>query len=1068
MCSHLANSTVLQDGLKKVCSKFKSKVQQQVQNIADKINFEQEVQIGDQFVTFGGKLSYHPSSSGADEIKISATASATKLSDYLSADDLKLDITIDFDGKITMARIAGTAHLLVSDGQDESRNDDGSGAFEINFQDGSFSLQATLQTLPVYLSKSFALTKGTATLTLTNDTLGVEVSANALVTYASGKQPIQMEIKAMYMSEDNSFVLSGSSDRTVPAVLGLKVLTVGNLSFSGELRQRNLYRAALGGTLCVGSDCEAMSQNDNNLVSVLSVVYSRDTKEWLFLAQLNKVDVRRALRAISDSDSSQDSLIAIGESDGSQVPDLLNMQLENGVIVLSNQDALVQEEGFPAMNVKAGLTIAASAHITEASPTVFEVCVPVSDNTVTIAEQPAKFKVAVHSASTDGDFVGGSQILAFGALKSSGKLVYTMKFRESLQLAQAAFEIPMRKSVRKGVSALSRCMDKAPEIFYTIDEDLTGTDNGHFAASGRTTSGEFGATVLMSKEAGVKSFVVAATMTSEFFGKLVSERLGGKNPMAEMALFSNFHVAVVAANQQISLPQGVSLPAPFEDQSIVEKGFCIVGQLGLPSKPCNGPICGLVTKSMGGGRKVAMSGCFSGTETSFKLSLNSVPLSPAASIEEAGIEFTLKPASVEVAGTITVNIDIKGKQYVFKGRVSLEQKGVVTMLGIQGSAIGMFTNVFGLANLNLYDLTIGASVGQVAGVPALTSAVIGGGACFGSKERCRLVQQGNATQGVIAGKLYLGFDAVGSAYFYAEVAGSLTLQDVASSLHKSLKLPDWASQIGIQGYSSGSNAFMSFATVSTQIETLEPPLRIDMGFMVQGRMPLLCNLLGFKIVATSDGFTVACDASNKISLAGGKVLLAEGKSSDHGPSFELSASPSGFGGAINGYANIPGLGEGQINMDLSSTSYSGKMSGVKLFGSELAFDLSVALDIADPSKFELEAELDSPGGISDKLAAILRTKTDQLKARVNNLKSRRQARNEGQNNMCEKAASRLSRRETDCNNAKSAENDAKKRQKSNKKKLRQIACAKVRIASAAKTSACIATEAFEKVYTWLP
>jgi hypothetical protein len=369
-----------------------------------------------------------------------------------------------------------------------------------------------------------------------------------------------------------------------------------------------------------------------------------------------------------------------------------------------------------------------------------------------------------------------------------------------------------------------------------------------------------------------------------------------------------------------------------------------------------------------------------------------------------------------------------------------------------------------MERLNLYDLTLGASVGQVAGVPALTSAVIGGGACFGSNTQCSLVQQGNATQGVMAGKLYLGFDVVGSAYFYTEVAGSLTLQDVASSLHKSLKLPVWAGQIGIEGYTSTSNAFMSFATMPTTIETLDPPLLINQGFMVQGRMPFLSNNLGFKIVATSDGFTAALDASNAISLAGGKLLLAQSKTSDHGPSFELSASTSGFGGAINGYANILGLGEGQINMYLSSTSYSGKMDGVKVFRSELVFDLSVALDFVDPTKFDLEAVLDSPGRVGDKLGAILIAKANRLKERVDNLRVRRKAQSESRNNMCDKATQNLSSKQSDCDNAKNAENNENARRRNaakwQKKKQRQVACAKVPAATSAKRVKCTVTQQY--------
>jgi hypothetical protein len=1058
MCKALTESKVLQEALTKACNAFSGRVKKQIQNIADKISFKQQVQIGEQSVVFEGQLSYYPSTSGADEIEISATASAeAKLNKYVSADSLELTLRVDTDGKITVAKIKGTAHLHLGEEREmDSEHDDGSGTFEISFEDGTFSLESTLHTNQIQFSDAFALDEGTATLTLTNNTFSVGVSATAAVKYASDQQPILIPVEASYHSADHSFMLSGSSNATVTSVGGLKMLSVGDLSLSGKVRDGQLHTAAVGGTMCLGSNCESLAQGDNNLVSTLSLTYSQEQKAWLFLTHLKEVNLEKALASITERSFN--------------MPDLLNTQLEQGIIALSSQDSAVDVNGFPKMSVKAGLTIAASAHITNDEETVFEACVPLAGSVVTIAEKPAKFKVAVHEKPTDHNFVGGSQILAFGALEGSGlNLVYSMKFEETLKLIAMAINkaggsVPddgLNGPVGEGVNAIAKRMDRLA-MLYHIDENLIGSGDKHVALTGWSTTGGFGATILGGMEGGENTFVAAASMNSQFFGELLKDRLGD-NPLASMPLFSNFDVAVMAATHDVTLPEGVNLPSPFDAQRTVEKGFCLVGKIGSPLHPCEETLCSLVSKAMSNNKTLAMSGCFGGAETSFKVGVESVKLSDAVTMAEAAIGFTLTPTSVEVAGTTTFNIMVKDNELSFGSKLSLTQAGPSTMLGIEGSLSGIVSNMFGMDKLSFYDMTLGASVGQVASVPTLTSAKIGGGACLGETDKCYAAAKGNApSDGTIAGKLYLGIDASGKAYFYTELNSKFTLQDVASAIHQSLQLPDWAAQAGVFGYTEQSSPFMSFSTLPVTIDTLVPPLKIPAGFAMQGRLQMFNNQLGFKVAATTDGFKLALDAAQKISLADGKLLIAESKTSDAGPSFELTAGPTSFGGAINGYARIPGMGEGQIDMDLSSTSFSGKLAGVKVFGSELTFDLSFAMAAGISAQFEIEAVMDSPGGIGGDVAAILKEKAQKMSQRIQGLTSRLSHRHHGQG-VCEDAKRKVSDHQRKCDDARHVADNARRRNAVRAWGAKKLECGSLSGAQAWKNTACAASHVFGKV-----
>lgn len=1068
MCQTLASSQVLQDGLYKASASFRNAAAEAIKEIAGAIEFKTTVLIAGQSVDFTGKLTFQSSAAGADMIDITATASAFQLNKYLSASELELTVSVDTDGNIQKAQIGGTAILKTTDGD----HNDGSGTFVIDLDDKQFALHATIQTKSIAFSDAFSLNAGTLKIYLTDEEVkSLEIDADADVNYASG-ETINIAIEAKYSRFTESFEVGGKSDAVVSSLGGLDVLSIGKLLFTGQFNKFGLREATIEGSLCLGSnsDCHEMVQSSNNLVAHLKLEYNGGS--WLFVAQLNDLDVKRAIAIVSSQAASN-------------LPDVLNLHLSRAAIAISGNDTDVDllrnidvgNKRATMMHIQAGLTIAASAEFTDKKQTVFVFRLPFAGHEVGVVEKPASFMVTLRDPSSTEDFTGGDSALKFGMFKHAenvaSQIFYSMKFNKAMPIALAAcrkagVNVPQPAGlVGKGIQMMGHVMDKLPDIYYTFIEHLNDEGDKHFGIQGRTDTGEFGVTVLVSDVNGEKSVLAAVSMSTAFFNGLLSEAMGGSNPLANFAVFSNMAVAVQASSADIALPGDVTLPAPFKNKKSVKKGFCLSGEIGTPTQPCGSdPVCALVSKVLKGDIKAGMEGCFSPAEVSFALYLKSIKLTKSFKIKETALTFSVKPAIVGIAGTMDIEVTIQGSPlpYLFKGKAEIKQSAVATMLGFQGGANGLFSGVFGIDKLNMYNLVLGAEIGVniQTGVPFPSSALIGGGICFGSKEKCARAVGGTA-DGVIAGSLNLGFSVAGDAYFYAAMGGSLTTQQVASTFSDSIQLPVWAASIGIFGYTDLSAPYMSFATLPVTIDVLDPPLHIKQGFVLQGRLPMLDNMFAFHISATSSGISVLLDASKAISLGGGAIVIAKERGATEGPSGGLSIAPGTFSGHLNGYAHVEGLGSGSITIELAGSSYSGIMKDVSVFGSSLAFDLAFEFDFKDPTKIHLHASLGNPDGIGQGLAKKIKGAVRDLNPVIDKLQKIADKLTSDRG-LCEKATKAYEVTQKQCDELKSKEKQTTtKKEKKKVKRERKSKCKSAKARKLTKKSACLGKKATKSI-----
>ena len=334
-------------------------------------------------------------------------------------------------------------------------------------------------------------------------------------------------------------------------------------------------------------------------------------------------------------------------------------------------------------------------------------------------------------------------------------------------------------------------------------------------------------TVSGKKQTGVLAAVVIDTVV---FGNLIKGVLGS-NPFETMAILSNMQVSAYVSNADFSLPDPVTLPAPFDSTRNIKRGFCFDGRIGNPTISCGeDPICSLAKSELDEGTSLTVQGCMDKDDVSLMIGVADIKLSKSATLRTAGLTYTAVSSPLSVAFGAEATLDVVMEDPVtFNGKLYLKQSGALSLLGFSLAASGMIPRAFGVERLQMYDLVLAAEVGVAAGAPVVKSMTIGGGICFGKYSNCdamvsgsneeELIAQGHRTvprfddyhehltmlqsqaktTGTIAAKLYAGFDATGKAFFYAGIT-AVTMADIAKAFVGSNKLPDWMSKVGIEAF----------------------------------------------------------------------------------------------------------------------------------------------------------------------------------------------------------------------------------------------------------------------------
>ena len=431
------------------------------------------------------------------------------------------------------------------------------------------------------------------------------------------------------------------------------------------------------------------------------------------------------------------------------------------------------------------------------------------------------------------------QIFSLGQPKNSSEMLYSYKFSKVLPLAVEAYNEAVGGSLDCGsisdnLGFLDDLMDKFP-LSLTMNADLLDEDLKYFAVQGTTEDNALGVTFLVNRQkvnGEQKTGVLAAVvLDTSVFGDLIDEVIGF-NPFETVAILSNIQVSAYVSTSDFELPDPVTLPAPFEATRQIKSGFCFDGRLGRPTKTCSDPVCEYVTGVMDDGFQLTLAGCIGDGSVDLLIGVSNIIISDTVTLRTAGLTYTSDASDQSMSFGAMAVLDVVMEDVVtFKGSLYLKQKAALTLLGLSFSCSGMIPNAFGIEDLNMYDLVLAAEVGFAAGAaPVLNSLTIGGGICFGDSTKCLAMVSGSSdaelialgtsepsnyherhahltmlqerakSNGVIAAKLYAGFDtSSGMVFFYAAIT-AVTMADIASAFVGSDNLPGWMSELGIEAY----------------------------------------------------------------------------------------------------------------------------------------------------------------------------------------------------------------------------------------------------------------------------
>eukprot|EP00658_Telonema_sp_P-2_P067914 TRINITY_DN5684_c0_g2_i8.p1 TRINITY_DN5684_c0_g2~~TRINITY_DN5684_c0_g2_i8.p1 ORF type:complete len:1445 (+),score=472.45 TRINITY_DN5684_c0_g2_i8:193-4527(+) len=1055
--------------------------------------------IGGAAFQFDGSLSYDDNSG---ELSISASnAQIRAVNKYVSMNQLSLGVTANLENKtLTSAEIDGQASVSFGFG------DNSTGSVSIGLGEDELDLQATLETAKIDLGGALTLASGSLDLGYDGSTIVMGLKATAEVQYSSKNDPLEIEVEASYNSSSQTVDLTGYMNTMVPKVFGLGFLSVGKASLAATLVSGKVESAQIGGVLCVGSssDCEDGESSSSNLLAQLTLEYAAATTttlpligysstrndqvwtesrpeprlvqaasgEWSFLAKVNQLDVRKAVTVFADS------------SVAKKIPDILNIglkPLQEGcsagssvddcffLIAVTNTPRTL--DGIePPVELAAGLSLVAKLQVPPSkTPSLLQLSMPINGAKVTLpGSSPsspsfAKFKISmneigktVFSAKSPIGSVELPGLIALGQPTLNGKVVYDINYPKLVPLVLAAVQegVPGLKSLQIPKVATSSMkffdgMMSKLGLQLQMKSDFTSKTSKYFAITGETNDGGLGLTVMIAKQSQGTGIVAALALNTVFFGKLMKGVLG-TNPFGSVRILSNLNVAAYVSTLDFTLPDAVSLPSPFEDVRDMKSGFCFDGRLGRPTVKCGSdPVCAIAKKAfVSKDSELTLAGCVSKTAVSLEFGISDIAISKSVTLTFAGItyESQLTPPSAQFGATASLEVIMKDP-VLFEGSLYLKQDAASTVVGFSFSTSGMIPKAFTIKWLQMYDLVLAAEVGVAAGVPVINSLTIGGGLCFGSYSKCKvlvsgddeatLLERGHSTTpqhgdyekhlalvekakltGVVAAKLYAGFDLDGNVFMYAGIT-KVNLADIASAFSGSNNLPGWLSKIGLEAYDqqacdeqggTACFAYMSYAVQEKTIDQLTPAITIPMGFQVQGRLTMFGASMGFYMKFVLTQMSIQLDASplNMFSGAvkvyrlnkGIKVGLAQSLlqmgtevakvyDSTKGPYFSLDADLSSkkFKLELNGYAKIAGLGEAGVQLMVSTTNFEMTLVKVPVFSSPITMDLYIKLPFSDPKKIEIAASLDLSGlnKMSEPLVKATKAATKSLEALKNDI-----------------------------------------------------------------------------------
>eukprot|EP00656_Telonema_subtile_P009661 TRINITY_DN1455_c0_g1_i4.p1 TRINITY_DN1455_c0_g1~~TRINITY_DN1455_c0_g1_i4.p1 ORF type:complete len:1350 (-),score=326.54 TRINITY_DN1455_c0_g1_i4:44-4093(-) len=893
------------------------------------------VSIGKAKFEFTGTIGY---ASGVLSISASTGTQTAAINDYVTMTSLNLGVSANLSTKkIVTAQIDGSVTVSLGFG------DSTSGSVLVSLVDNGFSMSAALKTAEIKLSSGFTLLAGTVDLSYASGTMIVALQADASVTYSAKDGPIVVSVTGSYDSSTQAIALSGTMSSMIPKIFGADALSAGMFTLDASMTKGKVASAKLTGVLCVGStaSCQAGTATANNIVSQLTLSYKQanpvtllqalngvkttsGTGQWLFVAKISTLDVRKAISAFGDA--------ALAK----KLPEVLNLglkPLQTGCTAASPLDScffLIAVTTVsvdltnisPAVRLTPGLTLLAKFQLPPTKKTtLLQLNLPIHGSTVTVpgSNLAAKFSLSMSTLNNEQwsttNPIGQTKLpalLSLGQGKSDTKLIYDMKFSAVLPLAidaaktgvPALKSLSMPSALTKSLNYFDKLMDKFP-MQLEMNSDFTSKASKYFAVTGKANNGGIGVTFIVNRQTvgatTTTAIMASVALNTQYFGELIKLMLK-TNPFDKVPSLSNMYVAGYASSGAFQLPTPVTLPTPFEGTRDIKAGFCFHGKLMRPSKSCGlDPVCAVVKSAFSGSSSnLVLSGCVSGLSTSLMIGVAGIKLSKSVTIRTAGLTYDSTigpPPSVSFGASATLDVIINKEPVTFNGKLYLAQKAATTLLGFSFTTSGMFVRAFGVQRLNMYDLILAAEVGVAAGVPVINSNTIGGGICFGPADKCKplvkgttvleqqelslapkhedyanhvaLVEQAKLT-GAVAMKLYAGFDLAGDAFFYAGIT-KVTLADIASAFVGASKLPSWLGKVGLEGYDtaackanaggSACFAYMSFASKEKTITELSPPMTIPMGFNTQGRLTLFGASIGFKMQLIESKMAMQLDAS---------------------------------------------------------------------------------------------------------------------------------------------------------------------------------------------------------------
>eukprot|EP00656_Telonema_subtile_P041377 TRINITY_DN4652_c0_g1_i1.p1 TRINITY_DN4652_c0_g1~~TRINITY_DN4652_c0_g1_i1.p1 ORF type:complete len:1724 (+),score=371.69 TRINITY_DN4652_c0_g1_i1:94-5265(+) len=224
-------------------------------------------------------------------------------------------------------------------------------------------------------------------------------------------------------------------------------------------------------------------------------------------------------------------------------------------------------------------------------------------------------------------------------------------------------------------------------------------------------------------------------------------------------------------------------------------------------------------------------------------------------------------------------------------------------------------------------------------------------------------------KGVIAAKVYVGFDLSGSFFVYAAIS-RITMADICGVfVGGASKLPPFFGKIGIEPFDMpkctklGGPACFAYLSYNiglpATIDILVPPLVIPSGIAASGRIFFLGASLGFEFnfdpIATN--FHMVLEGSPLVFL-GGQVKVCRAKTNcRQGPIFkvDINLMQHRFGLFLSAYGKLGWIAEGGVMISISTTLQEFVLTDVPLFGGKISAGLTVRISVINPLKFFMSA-----------------------------------------------------------------------------------------------------------------